>query len=98
MHSQLEVFEKKDYLFFPQTHLGWAFYKWENFGGPAGVPQDVMSHMGRIVCLIYLWQVNKEKTTGSMASLNWQLDSVMRKFRIDQDFLIEHWHMIYTGI
>ena len=24
------------------------------------------------------------------------LDSGMRKFRIDQDFLIEHWHMIYV--
>ena len=23
------------------------------------------------------------------------VDTGMRKFRIDQDFLIEHWHMIY---
>ena len=23
------------------------------------------------------------------------IEAGMRKFRIDQDFLIEHWHMIY---
>ena len=43
--------------------------------GLAGVPQDVTSHEG-LHCLldIYLWQVSKEKTTGSLASLSCQLD------------------------
>ena len=27
---------------------------------------------------------------------HWLFLTGMRKFRIDQDFLIEHWHMIYV--
>ena len=30
-----------------------------------------------------------------MVVAKWPLLTGMRKFRIDQDFLIEHWHMIY---
>ena len=30
-------------------------------------------------------------------AVDWDLQTLgMRKFRIDQDFLIEHWHMIYV--
>ena len=38
-----------------------------------------------------IW-VNSLPASGDLLSAD---NSGMRKFRIDQDFLIEHWHMIY---